>query len=346
MFALYVALIKTSMQTQFQYRASNYFFMIGMVVEPTIYLVVWRTIATSNGGAVEGYTAGTFAAYFIVWTLVRNMNIVFTPLGWETRIREGELSGHLLRPVHYDLGSFAGWKVIVIVLRVPIAVVLSVAFRPTLDPTYRANVFMQLLRSSITLGAGLIGLAVVFGRTTELAGWSRPELLAVMGVFTMVGGILRMIVQPNMERLVEGIQRGTLDYALTKPADAQTLVSIRQVQIWQGVDIIAGMVVLIVALVQLSDETDALLRVGEIQELFQGLFRSGQYPVGVYPRWMRFGLTFLVPIGFAVTVPAEAATNRLTIGTVAIAVVSSVVLGLLSRWVWSRGLRRYSGASS
>ncbi len=138
MFALYVALIKTSMQTQFQYRASNYFFMIGMVVEPTIYLVVWRTIATSNGGAVEGYTAGTFAAYFIVWTLVRNMNIVFTPFGWETRIREGELSGHLLRPVHpihYDLGSFAGWKVIVIVLWVPIAVVLSVAFRPTLDPT-------------------------------------------------------------------------------------------------------------------------------------------------------------------------------------------------------------------
>jgi ABC-2 type transport system permease protein len=242
---------------------------------------------------------------------------------------------------------------------------------------YRANFFMQLLQSLITLGAGLVGLAVVFGRTTELAGWSRPELLAVMGVFTMVGGILRMIVQPNMERLVEDIQRGTLDYALTKPADAQTLVSVRQLQIWQGVDIIAGMVVLIVAVVQLGDGADGLVRgvafvvllllgswciycfllmlaasafwltrVGEIQELFQGLLRSGQYPVGVYPRWMRYGLTFLVPIGFAVTVPAEAATDRLTVGTVAIAVTSAIVLGLVSRWVWSRGLRRYSGASS
>jgi ABC-2 type transport system permease protein len=138
MVSLYLALIRTSMQTQFQYRASNYFYMIGMVVEPTIYLVVWRTIATSNGGSVQGYTAGTFAAYYIVWTLVRNMNIVFTPFGWETRIREGELSGHLLRPVHpihYDLGSFAGWKVIVIVFWIPIAIVLSLAFRPTLDPT-------------------------------------------------------------------------------------------------------------------------------------------------------------------------------------------------------------------
>ena len=47
-----------------------------------------------------------FAAYYIVWTFVRVMNIVFTPYGWEQRIREGQLSGQLLRPlhpIHYDL---------------------------------------------------------------------------------------------------------------------------------------------------------------------------------------------------------------------------------------------------
>lgn len=138
MVSLYWMLAKTAMQVQFQYRVGNYFYMIGMVVEPTIYLVVWRTIAESSGGDVEGYTAGTFAAYYIVWTLVRNMNIVFTPFGWEQRIREGELSGQLLRPVHpihYDLGFFNGWKVIVIVFWIPIAAVLSLVFRPTLDPS-------------------------------------------------------------------------------------------------------------------------------------------------------------------------------------------------------------------
>jgi ABC-2 type transport system permease protein len=87
---------------------------------------------------VEGYTAGRFAAYYIVWTLVRNMNIVFTPYGWEQRIREGELSGMLLRPlhpIHYDLAFFAGWKVVVIILWLPIAAVLTIAFRPELSPT-------------------------------------------------------------------------------------------------------------------------------------------------------------------------------------------------------------------
>ena len=52
---------------------------------------VWSTIAIHQGGMVAGYTAGAFAAYYIVWTLVRNMNIVFTPYGWEGRIQRGQL---------------------------------------------------------------------------------------------------------------------------------------------------------------------------------------------------------------------------------------------------------------
>ena len=51
--------------------------MLGMVAEPVIYLVVWTTIAEQQGGSVDGLTVGYFAAYYIVWTLVRNMNIVF-----------------------------------------------------------------------------------------------------------------------------------------------------------------------------------------------------------------------------------------------------------------------------
>ncbi len=134
---LYATLSRIAVLEQFQYRASNYFYMIGMVTEPVIYLVVWSTIAEEQGGSLEGYTPARFAAYYIVWTLVRNMNIVFTPFGWEERIREGQLSAQLARPVHpihYDLGLFAGWKVVAIVLWLPIAGVLIVLFRPDLSP--------------------------------------------------------------------------------------------------------------------------------------------------------------------------------------------------------------------
>jgi ABC-2 type transport system permease protein len=133
----YATTMRTQIQTQFQYRAATYMYTLGMVAEPTIYLVVWRTIANTHGGSVNGITPGQFAAYYIVWTLVRTMNIVFTPFGWEERIREGQLSAQLLRPlhpVHYDLGWFAGHKIPWLVMYLPIAVGLSLIFHPTLDP--------------------------------------------------------------------------------------------------------------------------------------------------------------------------------------------------------------------
>ena len=136
-FDYYLTAMRIAIATQFQYRVANYFYMIGMVAEPVIYLVVWSTIARQQGGEVGGFSPAQFAAYYIVWTLVRNMNIIFTPYGWEWRIRTGELSGMLLRPmhpIHNDLGFFAGWKFVVIVLWLPIAIVLSILFRPDLDP--------------------------------------------------------------------------------------------------------------------------------------------------------------------------------------------------------------------
>jgi ABC-2 type transport system permease protein len=132
----YLTTMRTAVQEQFQYRAATYMYLVGMVAEPVIYLVVWSTIADQSGGMVGGLTAGEFAAYYIVWTLVRTMNIVFTPYGWEWRIREGQLSGQLLRPlhpIHYDLAEFAGGKLPWVLFYLPIAAVLTLVFHPTFD---------------------------------------------------------------------------------------------------------------------------------------------------------------------------------------------------------------------
>jgi ABC-2 type transport system permease protein len=132
----YLTSMRTNVQTDFQYRAATYMYLIGMVAEPVIYLVVWSTIARQQGGTVQGFTPGDFAAYYIVWTLVRNMNIVFTPYGWEWRIKDGHFSGLLLRPqhpIHYDLANMAGGKVVWVILYLPIAFALTLIFKPTFD---------------------------------------------------------------------------------------------------------------------------------------------------------------------------------------------------------------------
>jgi ABC-2 type transport system permease protein len=89
-----------------------------------------------------------------------------------------------------------------------------------------------------------------------------------------------------------------------------------------------------------------IVRVDEITNLFQGIYAAGRWPVGIYPSWLRYGLTFLVPVAFAVTVPAEALTGRLTWQTLLGAAALTLFLMLLSRWVWKKGVRNYSGASA
>ncbi len=89
-----------------------------------------------------------------------------------------------------------------------------------------------------------------------------------------------------------------------------------------------------------------IVRMDEIVDLFTGVYQAGRWPVSIYPDWLRIGLTFLVPIAFAVTVPAQAFTGRLTPEILGLAALFAVGLLVVTRLLWRIGLRRYSGASA
>src|SRR3954462_5423730 len=117
---------------------------------------------------------------------------------------------------------------------------------------YRANFWLQILQSAIQLGTGLAVLGLIFSQTPALNGWSQPALLAVMGVHILMGGVIGALIQPSMERLRQDIREGTFDFVLTKPEDIQVISSVREIRIWQVVDVIVGLVVLGLAISQLQ----------------------------------------------------------------------------------------------
>ena len=241
---------------------------------------------------------------------------------------------------------------------------------------YRANFFIQLLQSLVAIATGLIVLALIFDKTDDLAGWTRPQLLVVMGVFTIIGGVIGFAIEPNMARLMTDVRMGTFDYTLTKPVDVQLLVSVREFRIWKLTDVLVGGCVLLWGISQLTSSvgwsaaagfagtivlgggmvycfwliltTGAFwfVRMEMLQELFTGLYRAGQYPATIYPGWLRFSLTFLVPLAFAITVPSEALTGRLTVLRVVVTVGFAVGLFVVTRIIWRTGLKHYSGASA
>lgn len=77
---------------------------------------------------------------------------------------------------------------------------------------YRANLFVQLLRSAVSVGTALAVLALVYSHTDDLNGWRPSEPLVVMGIQILLGGAIRTSIQPNMERLMEDVRDGRLDF--------------------------------------------------------------------------------------------------------------------------------------
>ncbi len=241
---------------------------------------------------------------------------------------------------------------------------------------YRVNFFIQVLQSLISLAVGLISLALVFSYTDELGGWTHAELLIVMGIYILMGGVISSFIQPNMDHLLSDIQHGTLDFALTKPVDSQAIVSLRDMHFWSVMDVILGLTVVGVGIAQLQQGMGAwqalsfaialvlggiliycfwlivtsiafwVIRLGDFFLVFQAIYAAGRWPVGIYPDWLRIGLTFLVPIAFAITIPAEALTGRLTVLTLLGALAMTVLFVGLTRLIWSLAIRHYSGASA
>ena len=241
---------------------------------------------------------------------------------------------------------------------------------------YRANFFIQLFESLLELATSLAGLAVIFTYTDRLGGWAPDQVLALVGVFFLVGGAIRFVLQPSLEQLIESVRDGTLDFTLVKPEDAQLMASIQRVEIWKLTDVALGIGVLAVALARLGEHVGAaqaaqfaaalvaggvivysfwiilatsafwLVRVENILVVFQSMYEAGRWPVSIYPGWLRFALTFVVPVGFAVTVPAQALAGHLTWPVVGGAAALAAGLFALARVIWRVGLRRYQGASS
>jgi ABC-2 type transport system permease protein len=255
---------------------------------------------------------------------------------------------------------------------------LAVFFRIGImnETAYRANFFIQAVESLLTLGTALGAIAIVFTQTDTLGGWQPSELVGLIGVYFFVLGAINVVIAPSLAQFMEDVVTGNLDYTLTKPEDSQLLVSVSQVRIWKMIDLVLGLGVLLIAVVLQAAEIGVMqsigfliamlagaaiiysfwivlaalafwfIRIENILQIFWAMYMAGRWPVGIYPGWLRWILTLVVPIAFAVTVPAEAVAGRLSVSMLVASVALAIVLAGFSRWFWRRGLARYAGASA
>lgn len=241
---------------------------------------------------------------------------------------------------------------------------------------YRLNFLGSLLSSLGTAAVALLGLALFFSRpeTGSLGGWSFPEALLVVAFFMLTEGFIAVVLQPNLNKIAESVRTGTMDFTLLKPIDAQLSVSTRNMNLLRLSDVLIGLLLLLWCLTRLDVTAGGLLlgallylcalvvvyslwfalattafwfvKTENMTELFNGVFSAARFPVAAFPPWARLALTFVIPVAFVTSVPAQAVTGRLSTGLGLLAPVIALVAFLGSRWLWKRALASYTSASS
>lgn len=244
------------------------------------------------------------------------------------------------------------------------------------EAAYRFDFFLRLIGVFVEFGGELLALWTIFSNTSALAGWNVYQVVVLLGVFRVMTGLIAMTVAPNMRKIMEDIRQGTLDFVLTKPIDSQFYVSCRQIVFWRLIDVVLGLTMAAVGAWQLGGalSVSAVLlfiltlacgavviysfwlvlatgvfwftRIDNIEMVFWNVFEAGRYPIDIYRPWVRRALTYVLPLAFLVTFPAETLAGRLSGWNVLAAVVAAPIALAGATLFWRYGLRHYSGASA
>jgi len=241
---------------------------------------------------------------------------------------------------------------------------------------YQLNALIELLAMAGNLGGSLMVLWLFYRQGVELGGWSWHGVLVVLGAYTCLDGLTSTLLRPNLSRIVNHVQDGTLDFVLLKPVDSQFWLSLRTISpaglpemglgavlmLWAARGelgslpagavlaaatlLFAAAVILYALWFVLAATSIWFVKTWNATEVLRAALTAGRYPISAYPAGLRLFFTLVLPVAFLTTVPAEALLGRLT----ALAALTSVLVAALalavSRAFWAFALRFYTSASS
>ncbi|WP_013323055.1 ABC transporter permease [Gloeothece verrucosa] len=239
---------------------------------------------------------------------------------------------------------------------------------------YRLNFLIATLTSLANLCGSLFGLFLFYRTGYTFEGWSWQEALIVLGMFTFLQGVSASFLVPNLNKIVDQVQQGTLDFVLLKPISSQFWLSTRMISPWgfpdlffggimifyagsrlhltlsnyllSAIPIFWGIIILYSLWFMLGATSIWFVKIYNVTEVLRGLLEAGRYPMVAYPAAYRFFFTFVIPVAFLTTIPAEAMLGRSQFIWIIGAAVLAICLFLAAKYFWNFALRFYTSASS
>jgi len=244
---------------------------------------------------------------------------------------------------------------------------------------YRLSAALQLLGVTILTAGDFLAIAVIFANVPELGEWTVGEVALLYALATISFAFTDLVIG-HLDLFPQMIREGTFDQILVRPLPSlfQVVASdfaVRRVgKVLQGVAVLAYALVVLdvdwtigrVLTIPLAIAAGAVIYgavwialatvafwIVDAMELVNAFTYGGsflsQYPIGIFARWLRGLVVFVVPIAFVAYFPALYILGKedtlglpeeLRYGSPAVAVLAAFVAAA----VWRNAVRHYRSA--
>jgi ABC-2 type transport system permease protein len=241
---------------------------------------------------------------------------------------------------------------------------------------YRASFLMGAFSSFLWAMLSMVSITILTYQTSMIAGWTKNELYVVQGVYSLIFGFMYTFIYSGLERFIEDVKRGDLDYVLLKPIDSQFFLSFRFISFVSLARMITGTGILVFTLsafnsfqvlerfplfflmiilstvvvytiwFSISTTSIWLIDIPGFSDLLFHLTGITRYPLEIMRTFGQWIFFVLVPLVVITTVPARAILGKNDWYLVSMSIGISFLLFGLSRIFFRYALRFYTSASS
>ena len=239
---------------------------------------------------------------------------------------------------------------------------------------YRASFVFAIIANFFDFIFGLLQYLIFFTAAKSIAGWDSDQMLVLYGVFMLVFALHFILLYPNLVAMGDMVNSGNLDLLLTKPINAQLIVSFRRISLeelgsigtavlllgWQfhqgvivanagnfllfAIGLVSSLLLIYCVFMILICLAVIMERLDNMSQLLWSLFALCRYPVEIYPDRVRYAFFSFFPVAFIAAVPASALLGRANSTTVWLGFALALAGVIGCSWLWRYTIRSYTSA--
>ena len=239
---------------------------------------------------------------------------------------------------------------------------------------YRTTTFLVLIFGIIFTFIDVITTLIFFQYTDHLAGYSFFEVLLIIGIYDSVQNLYQIFFINAHEDLSDKVIEGELDYDLLRPINTNFYINYRTIDIPSIFNLIVSIIIIIYSTLHINlsylDYISVILilivgtilysyinqlivnlcfwieKPGILLGVPEYLFDLVSRPSGIYPKYISFVLTFIIPMFLITNSSVYAIKNDYPYTIIFFILLIYIILfKLIINYQWRKGILKYNSTN-